>query len=128
MTRELEIRYADLCGKCRKDLIKSNAKLLLRLMENRSLREVQKLTGIPRATLNDLKNNGKFTFFVSNGKIVDDKSESLCFRTSGNGATDSGKQVFDDVDVVELSKRLKRIGQKVPQNKGPPGKPRRRIV
>lgn len=92
MTRELDVEYGKLCVKCKKRVLEDNMKLLERLTKGNSLRVVEKLTGIPRTTLARM-------------------SESLSFRTSGISTHDAEKASKIDIDVTELSKRIKELGQ-----------------
>jgi hypothetical protein len=97
MTRELDVQYSELCTKCKRALITRNRDLLRRMKDKYSYRELSSLTGIPRQSLKD---------FVDGRK-----SELKYLRTSGNGTTDTDKPEKISIDTVELSKKLKEIGQ-----------------
>lgn len=94
MTRELEIVYSELCPGCKRGFISLNTPLLLRMMDRFSIREVEKLAGIPFSTLRRLR-----------------MSESIYKRTSGVKPTDGDKGLFPDIDTAELSQRMKEMNQ-----------------
>ena len=101
MTRELEIMYSELCPKCKRSLVSLNRNLLLRLLDKHSYRTVEKLVGIPRNTLR----------YMKHPEYKSVMSESLCKRTSGIEPTDSDNGDNLGVDVKELSKSPKELGQ-----------------
>lgn len=102
MTRELDVPYKSLCSSCKRFLLLTNKVLLQRLLGRHSLREVELMTGIPKSTLERFRTDGTPDHRMS---------ESLCKRTLGNEpiGNDNGDNL--DVDVTELSKRLKEVGQ-----------------
>ncbi len=101
MTRELDVKYSGLCGRCRRFLINSNKDLIKRLLSKFSVREVSKLTGIPKTTLARFK-----------------MSESICKRTSAIKPTDAENKDILGINHAELSQRIRDLGQKQGVNKG----------
>ena len=102
MTRELDVSYKKMCWSCKRQLLLDNKVLLKRLLERHSNREVELMTGIPKSTL---------ARFQSEDSIDHRMSESLCKRTLGNESTGIENGDNLGVDVTELSKRLKEVGQ-----------------
>ena len=101
MTRELDVQYSGLCQTCRRFVLNSNKDLIQRLLSRFSIREVSKLTGIPKTTL------ARFRM-----------SESICKRTSGIKPTDTDKTDILGINHAELSKSIHRLGQKQGVNNG----------
>lgn len=105
MTRELEVMYSQLCRGCKRSIISLNRKMLLRLLDKYSYGTVEKLVGIPRETLRNIRHPD---YADRKGRK---KSESLDKRTSGIEPIDNDNVDNLGVDVTELTKRLKELGQ-----------------
>ena len=97
MSRELDVNYKKLCSACKAELLKCNRDMLKRMTQKYSFRVMAELTGIPKSTL--------WVFLAGR------KSELKYFRTSQNRKQESKNTEKIEVDITELSKRIKELGQ-----------------
>lgn len=54
---KIELKYSELCGKCRKLFLYRNKKRIEKLIERFSYSDVSKITGVPSSTLFNLVND-----------------------------------------------------------------------